>query len=153
MCEGNKCKGGRAGRRPGKGRLHVNARVKNRWEHAKTMKLPEAVQFKDYASIDITGERRAVVSQASSALWVGRLKKNSWELAGDGIVYELPRRTHGEILYCNAEGVAWLDADRVVVVSDQARRREHHRGCGQKDQSIHMFKIPGAEGAEGREPQ
>jgi hypothetical protein len=153
MCEGNKCQGGKAGRRPGNGRLHVFARAHDRWEHAETLKMPEAVQFKDYAGTDIAGEQLAVVSQASSALWVGRLKKTGWELVDDGIVYEFPRRADGEILYCNVEGVAWLDAKRVAVVSDRARRRERERGCAEKAQSIHLFELPRPAGAKRKPPQ
>jgi hypothetical protein len=47
-------------------------------------------------------------------------------------------------VYCNVEGVSWLSADTVVVVSDRAKRNGQDERCRAKDQSIHVFTIPAA---------
>ena len=81
-----------------------------------------------------------MVSQESSALWVGRLAREGWSVVDDGMVYDFPRDGEGRPLYDEIEGVSWLARDRVVVVSDRAksggpRRRAH-------DESIAVFTIP-----------
>ena len=76
MCEGNRCRGGSAGRRPGGGRIQVftEAGPRGGWVHTGTIRLPRTLEFEDYSGISLVGDRLAVVSQASSALWVGRLR-------------------------------------------------------------------------------
>ena len=72
LCEGNDCKGGKAGRTPGKGRIQLFRRAPNTWAHVDTVKLPSSVRFEDYADLDIHGRHVTVLSQATSAVWVGR---------------------------------------------------------------------------------
>jgi hypothetical protein len=141
LCEGNRCKGGAAGRVPGGGRIHVFRRGPRDWDRVAKIRLPETVLFEDYSGIAVAGDRIAVVSQASSALWLGRLAANSWAVAGPGISYALPRDADGSIVYGTAEGVSWLAPDLVVMVSDKAKP-EQDRRCRAKDQSIHIFCIP-----------
>ena len=45
------------------------------------IRLPETVLFEDYSGIAVAGDRIAVISQASSALWLGRLRAG--RLGGD----------------------------------------------------------------------
>jgi hypothetical protein len=142
LCEGNKCKGGAAGRVPGGGRIQVFKKRKHRWDHVRTIKLPKTLLFEDYASLDVMRHRIAVVSQASSLLWIGSLKASSWNFADQGYVYQFPRNHKGNTVYCNIEGVAWLNPDRVIVVSDKTKPDEQGKRCRKKDQSIHMFDIP-----------
>jgi hypothetical protein len=143
LCEGNRCKDGEEGRRPGGGRIQVFERGGGDWERAATIRLPASLPFTDFSSLAMAGERLAVVSQESSALWAGRLHPDSWEVDGQGAVYEFPTDPRGRTLYCNVEGVSWMSADQVVVVSDRAKRggRQDER-CRAKDQSIHVFTIP-----------
>ncbi len=151
LCEGNRCKGGAEGRVPGGGRVHVFRRGRHHWDHVGKIRLPETVLFEDYSGIAVAGDRIAVVSQASSALWVGSLSPSSWEIIGAGTTYPLPRDAEGEIVYCTAEGVSWISQDQVVVVSDKAKT-EQDRRCRAKDQSIHIFRIrpgPAAEPTRG----
>lgn len=140
MCEGNRCKSGREGRKPGGGRIQVFQRGADRWEHLETIKLPKSVQFEDYASLDIVDNRIAVVSQATSALWVGTFKADSWDLVDEGKTYQFPR-DNGEIIYGNIEGVAWMSSTRIVVVSDKCKPDSQSERCEAKDQSIHLFDI------------
>lgn len=145
LCEGNDCKSGKSGAQPGNGRIQVFSWASEQWEHAGTIRLPEAVQFKDYASLDVRNGSLSVISQASSAMWVGRLREQPADLddlfRDDGQLYLFPRDEKGRILYCNMEGVTWLEDDRLVVVSDKKKSDQPGR-CARKDQSIHLFRLP-----------
>jgi hypothetical protein len=57
--------------------------------------------------------------------------------------YALPRSADGSIVYGTAEGVSWMAPDEVVMVSDKAKPDQDPR-CRAKDQSIHIFRIPGS---------
>jgi len=144
LCEGNRCSAGAEGRRPGGGRIQVFARSPWRWDRVGTIRLPESLWFEDYSSLAVADDRVAVVSQASSALWVGRLAPSRWELADDGTTYGFPLDGEGGTVYCTVEGVSWVAADQVVVVSDKAKAGSQHKRCRAKDQSIHVFALPGA---------
>ena len=141
LCEGNRCKGGAEGRVPGGGRVQVFRRGDGQWDRVARIRLPETVLFQDYSGIAVTGGRIAVVSQESSALWVGNLAPDGWELTGAGMSYALPRSADGSIVYGTAEGVSWTAPDEVVMVSDKAKPDQDPR-CRAKDQSIHIFRIP-----------
>lgn len=148
MCEGNRCRDGDAGRRPGGGRIHLfteraaqDPEPVTRWERAATIRLPETVWFEDFSSLSMMGDRVAVVSQSSSALWVGTFRTSGWELDGEGRIHRFPRDDEGRATYCNVEGVSWVGPDRVVVVSDKAKATQGQR-CRAKDQSIHVFDVP-----------
>lgn len=146
LCEGNACKSGSAGREPGQGRIQVFRRSTADWEHVDTIRLPRSVQFADYAGLDVRDRIMSVVSQASSALWVGRLRADPEGFhdlfEDDGCTYLFPRNRAGRIVYCNIEGVTWLPDGRLVVVSDRCKPDEQSARCQQKDQSIHIFKPP-----------
>ena len=45
------------------------------------------------------------------------------------------------MLYCNAEGIQWLDNYRLLVTSDKAKSSQPF-WCDTKDQSIHIFALP-----------
>jgi hypothetical protein len=143
LCEGNRCRDGEEGRRPGGGRIQVFERGRRHWDRVATIRLPATCPFKDFSSLAVAGDDLAVVSQESSALWVGRLRRSAWELADQGDVWSFPTDPDGRTVYCNIEGVSWVSADRVVVVSDRAKRGGRQDGrCRAKDQSIHVFTIP-----------
>ena len=140
LCEGNKCKGGKKGRKPGGGRIQIFQKVPDHWERIDQMKIPQAVQFEDYAGLSLIGDRVAITSQASSALWLGVLASGAWKFIDDGTIYQFPK---GEG-YCNIEGVAWITRTQIVVVSDK-RKSDQDEICSRKDQSIHIFNIPTSE--------
>ncbi|HYT10673.1 MAG TPA: hypothetical protein VEL73_08430 [Mycobacteriales bacterium] len=142
LCEGNRCRAGTAGRRPGGGRIHVFVEGDDRWHRVHTIRLPGSVMFEDYSSLSVVDDRIAVVSQQSSALWTGRLAASSWELVDDGTTYAFPTDSRGRIEYGNVEGVSWLAPDEVVVVSDRAKAGQRPRSRD-KDESIHVFALPG----------
>jgi hypothetical protein len=147
LCEGNDCKSGSAGVQPGKGRVQVFKWTAENWVHVGTIRLPKAVCYKDYASLDFRNGYLTVISQASSAMWVGRLRGQPTGLEDlfedDGQLFLFPRDDKGRIKYCNLEGVTWLGNDRLVVVSDKGKPDQPGR-CARKDQSIHIFKLPAA---------
>jgi hypothetical protein len=145
LCEGNDCKRGSAGARPGKGRIQAFRRAAKTWEHAGTIHLPKAVRFEDYASLDIRNGYMTVLSQVSSALWIGHLRTQPAGLDdlfdGDGRLFRFPRSDKGRIMYCTMEGVAWLGNERLAVVSDKGKADQPGR-CARKDQSLHIFELP-----------
>jgi len=141
LCEGNRCRGGAEGRIPGGGRVHVFRRGPRHWERVGKIRLPGTVLFEDYSGIAVAGDRIAVISQVTSALWIGRLDPARWEVVDAGTTYLLPRNIDGEIIYGTAEGVSWITPDQLVMVSDKAKPGQPGR-CRAKDQSIHIFRIP-----------
>ena len=147
LCEGNKCKSGSAGVQPGKGRIQVFKRDCETWEHAGTIRLPKSVRFRDYSSLDFRNGYLTVLSQSSSALWIGRLagQPGGTEdlFADDGRLFLFPRDHKGRIMYGNPEGVTWLGNDQLAVVSDKGKNDQPKR-CARHDQSIHIFRLPAA---------
>jgi hypothetical protein len=144
LCEGNRCRGGEDGRRPGGGRVHVFVEGAGQWEREHTIRLPASVRFTDYSSISVAGDRVAVVSQESSGLWVGRFAPSSWDLLDEGRTYSFPTDRQGRTLYGTVEGVSWLTESEVVVVSDRAKPT-HPPRFRAKDQSVHLFALPAAD--------
>ncbi len=147
LCEGNNCKSGSAGKKPGRGRIQVFRQASGTWEHTGTIKLPEPVRFRDFSGLDIYHGSLAVISQASSAMWLGRLHRDPVgredPFQDDGRQYFFPRDGKGRIVYGNVEGVAWLSDNRVAVVSDKAKAGQPKR-TARKDQSVHIFRLPDA---------
>jgi len=148
LCEGNRCASGKEGRRPGGGRVQIfgRRRTHNGWRHLSTLRLPESLHFEDYSSLTVHGERIAVVSQESSALWIGRLAPDEpWRVDDEGVTYPFPHGDEGRPRYCTVEGVSWLDPARVVVVSDKVKRDELSKvggDCLATQQCVHIFEVP-----------
>lgn len=142
ICEGNKCKPGRKGRKPGGGRIQIFKKAKDHWNHTGTIKLPKSVEFEDYASLDIQAQNIAVVSQASSALWIAQFEKDTWNFVDDGSIFRFPKDARGKTVYCNIEGVAWMSNGQIAVVSDKRNSNDQAKRCRSKDQSLHIFNIP-----------
>jgi hypothetical protein len=78
-------------------------------------------------------------------MWVGHVRDEPTSLddlfEDEGRLFLLPRDDKNRPLYCNPEGVAWLGDGRLVVVSDKKKSKQPGR-CADKDQSIHIFKLP-----------
>jgi len=133
-------------RQPGGGRVVVFRRGRRNWKQHTTIELPDTVRFTDYSAISVAGDRLAVVSQESSALWLGRLLPSTWQVSGPGRTYLFPRDADGGIAYCTVEGVCWRAADEFVVVSDRAKPGKRDRPCRAEDESLHLFALPAAPG-------
>lgn len=141
LCEGNRCRGGRKGREPGGGRLHVLQKQGARWKSTARIKLPRRAAFEDYSAVSLRGGRIAVISQRTSRLWLGVLRRRDWTIAGPGRVFDFPRTKKGKRRYCTVEGISWLSPNRFVAVSDLTKPSDSNR-CRKKEQSIHVFKLP-----------
>ena len=150
LCEGNYCVGGSQGREKGNGRLIVAEERSDDngdcyWEPTKTLNIPESAFFQDYSGLAPSYHlgKLALVSQEDSAVWVGDFDFDAVEFPedGEGRVFYLPRDDHCNMVYCNAEGIQWIDDYRLVIVSDRAKKTQHYN-CDKYDQSIHLFSLP-----------
>ena len=92
-------------------------RGRRNWDRIGKIRLPETVRFVDYSGITLAGDRITVISQVSSALWLGNLAPSRWQVTGAGTSYALSRAADGSIVYDTAEGVSWIAP------------QEHRRGC------------------------
>lgn len=73
---------------------------------------------------------------------IGDFDINNMDFASNlGEIYHLPRNAHCHIIYCNVEGLQWLDEYRIVISSDKAKSKQPFH-CDTKDQSIHIFAMP-----------
>jgi hypothetical protein len=142
LCEGNRCRAGRRGRKPGGGRIHVLLRAGAIWQPIARIDLPTTVTFEDYSAVALRGSRIAVISQQTSRLWIGTLRLGDWTIAGRGKIYDFPRTKNGKLKYCTVEGLCWLSDRSFVAVSDLSKPGFGGR-CRKRDQSIHIFKLPG----------
>jgi hypothetical protein len=143
LCEGNKCKCGEKGRKPGGGRVQLFEKKSKGWQHALAIPLPSSLPFVDYAGMSIDNGRVAIVSQVNSMLWVGQLDETDWNICDEGQLFAFPRSDDGAIRYGNIEGVAWITPTRIVTVSDRrSRKNQPNKTLSEKDQSVHIFEIP-----------
>jgi len=153
LCEGNFCEGGKRGKTPGNGRLLVFERVEDSkggcaYKQLRTIKLPKEVKFMDYSSISVYMHNRvAISSQENSAVWVADIvfdDSNDEPISFEnGKIYDFPRNSLCEIIYCNIEGVYFEGENILVAVSD--KKKGHAKQpfvCNQKSQGIHTFSIP-----------
>src|SRR5262245_39108814 len=136
LCEGNL---GSAARRGG-GRVDVFRRARDGgWQASHRIHLPRSAVFKDYSAIAYRDRQLAVVSQESARVWVARIDPKARALVpGSDVVYRFPSKSYG-----NVEGIAWLSPTTLVAVSDRKKKGQAAR-CAEKDQSIHLFRIPDA---------
>src|SRR5687768_4469180 len=118
LCEGNRCRAGRKGRKPGGGRIHVLVRQGMVWKPIACIELPPSFDVEDYSAVSLRGDRIAVISQMTSRLWIGRLSTTDWTIAGTGRLYAFPRTEKGNPRYCTLEGLCWLSDTTFVLVSD-----------------------------------
>ena len=121
LCEGNRCRAGRAGRKPGGGRIHLlqrSGRCGSRWPASNChgpsgSKTTRRSHCEDAAS--------AILSQQSSRLWIGTIRFGDWTIADEGQTYEFPRTKKGKIKYRTLEGLCWLTDRSFVCVSDLSK--------------------------------
>lgn len=142
LCEGNFCKDESAS--TGNGRIKVLLQQSSAWVTETTLNIPPEASFRDYSDIALLDNgdgtfKVAIVSQESSALWLGTLTTSPWELSGPGIVYAFPRTANGALQYCDIEGVTFLNGNSLAFVSDKSTGSD---ACKDKDESVHIFAIP-----------
>ena len=98
----------------------------------------------------------AVVSQESSALWLGTLDTTDWSFS-QGRVYLFPQTQDGDTIYGNVEGVTFLSAApetgvayRIAVATDAHQSNPPCLGSlpaepdskDNSDQSLYIFDVP-----------
>lgn len=142
LCEGNHCLDDVDSE--GFGQIHVMAASGTMLSSVASLAVPPRARFHDFADLGV--RRRpdgdydvAIVSQLSSALWLGRLNTTTWQFADEGVVYGFPRTSAGLAQYCNVEGVAFLGENKVVVASDKS---DGMPPCNDKDESLSIFILP-----------
>lgn len=131
LCGGYKCKRGKAGRKPGGGRVHVFYPGPSRWDPVRRINLPKSVPFEGFSSMTLQENRLLVVAQGSPEIWIGDLDADSLDLIDDGTIYELPHDELGDPLVGNVSGVAWVDQHTILVTAN-----------GPSPQ-FHILSIPG----------
>jgi len=147
LCEGNHCKGGAEGRDPGNGRIIVSYLEEAKgdqpcqWTTEKVINIPPQANFQDYADISILGSKIAIVSQEAAAIWVGNFNLEKFEVTGPGDVYHFPKNDDCETIYCNVEGISFLDHFRIAAATDRSKATQPYN-CVPHDQSVMVFQLP-----------
>lgn len=120
------------------GNILVLKKKNGYYEKFAYLSLPKNVNFDDFSDIAWNGSKIAVLSQESSSLWVGELTEElTWKNAGN--TYYFPKR-EGEYLYCNLEGISWINETTIVLVSDTSKKKQPSI-CKEKSEMIHLWKI------------
>ncbi|CAB9514412.1 expressed unknown protein [Seminavis robusta] len=160
LCEGNHCSESKKFDR-GHGILVAMKKtvaedgVTCRWDTIRQVNIPSSANFKDYSAITMDEAGRvAISSQEDSAIWVGTLlgkdeRTGLWDLdtlhfdQEGGTVYSFPKNDNCETIYCNIEGIHWINPEMIIAVSDKMKSRggQDFR-CFDKDQSVHVFVLP-----------
>lgn len=157
LCEGNYCSESRKND-VGNGRVVLMKKSEDPettqciWETVRVVRIPSSAAFLDYSAIDITQDGRvAIASQEHSAVWLGQAKgiengiidASKFDFEVESRVLQFPKDGMCHTLYCNIEGIHFMNDDMLMAVSDKmkSKGRQDFR-CHDKDQSIHAFLIP-----------
>lgn len=160
LCEGNYCSETRKYDR-GNGQIVAMKRIIEEdgttctWSAVRTINVPSSAFFHDYSDIAIDDKGRvAITTQEDSQVWIGqmlgldpetgRYDLNAMELDPEiHSVFDFPKNNECETIYCNIEGVEWLNDQTIVVVSDKMKGKgKQDFLCFDKDQSVHVFVLP-----------
>jgi hypothetical protein len=96
------------------------------------IEIPETAYFGDYSSIDMDANGRVILSsQEESQLWVGHMDgvqpDGLWDVLemeftkDDYTLYDFPKNDNCETMYCNIEGVHWVNDYSIIAVSDKMK--------------------------------
>jgi hypothetical protein len=158
LCEGNYCSESRKGEK-GNGEL-VAMRKETlddgscQWSTVRKIKIPESAYFRDYSAIALSPEgRAAITSQEESQIWLGQLlgqnEAGFWDIdamefsTDHAVLYDFPKNDQCMTIYCNIEGIHWINGDMVMAVSDKMKSKgKQDFRCFDKDQSVHVFVLP-----------
>ncbi|GKY93143.1 hypothetical protein MPSEU_000282300 [Mayamaea pseudoterrestris] len=125
------------------------------WKTVRKIKIPKSANFRDYSAISLRPDtgKVAIASQEEAQMWVGSLlgrnDEGLWDIdnmefdSKKGSVFDFPKNDNCETIYCNIEGVHWLNDDMVIAVSDKMKGKgKQDFVCFDKDQSVHVFVLP-----------
>merc|ERR1712160_212743 len=102
------------------------------WETVKVIDVPKTAYFTDYS--DISARRNgkvAITTQEDSAVWIGQLlgvvdgKLDPDIVAFDKDeheVFQFPMSPGCKTLYCNIEGVSFINDNMIIAVSDKMKK-------------------------------
>ena len=63
---------------------------------------------------------------------------DKWEFVDSpGLVYHFPRSIDCEVIYCNIEGVTFLEGNRIMTTSDASKSAQSYN-CVEKAQSVQV---------------
>lgn len=126
LCEGNHCSEKYKSDR-GNGQIVIMRKGSQsssllgcQWNTVKILDIPSSAYFKDYSALTATSSGKVgISSQEESQFWVGQLlgqnESGLWDvdaMAFDpdkGMLYDFPKNDQCETIYCNIEGVHWLN--------------------------------------------
>ena len=142
LCEGNRCRAGRKGRKPGGGRIHVLQRKGTLWQPVARIKLPRSVKFMDYSATRAArhahcgrlANERALVDWDASSRATGRSRGPAgYTTFRSGKGKAASRST------ARSKGCGGCRIGRSSWCSDLSKA--HYPGiCHKTDQSIFVFK-------------
>ncbi|GAX21750.1 hypothetical protein FisN_31Lh038 [Fistulifera solaris] len=152
LCEANHCSEERKDD-VGNGKLVAMKSNGTVWTTLRIIDVPPSAAFHDYSAISILGDRVAITSQEESQVWIGRLKglveDGLWDIdtiefaSDEETVYDFPKDNECETIYCNIEGIHWMNEYTLLAVSDKMKGRgKQDFRCFDKDQTAHVFVLP-----------
>lgn len=118
LCSTYKCRSGKAGRKPGGGRVHVFRQGPTRWEHVRRFNLPKYVLFDGFTSMDLRGDRLVAAAHNAPLLWIGQLASDNLDLLDEGAIYELPHDEEDYPLANAITSTTWLDNYTLLATTD-----------------------------------
>lgn len=164
LCEGNHCSEKKKKKNDkGHGRLVAmrkkiqtgpDGTTSCQWVTIRTIHIPSSAMFRDYSDISMTDAGKVgITSQEDSQLWVGQLNGQTpaglWDVdqmefdKAYGSVFDFPKNDSCQTVYCNIEGVDWINDGMIIAVSDKMKGRgKQDFRCFEKDQSVHVFVLP-----------
>jgi hypothetical protein len=141
LCEGNHCSEERKAD-AGHGRVvmmkkntipdpNVPGELNCVWETVRVVHIPKSADFIDYSDIDIASDGRvAITSQENSSVWIGAavgidngvIDPDVFEFVKDsGVTYQFPKSNDCHTIYCNIEGIHWMNNEMLMAVSDKMK--------------------------------
>ena len=150
LCEGNRCRAGAAGRKPGGGRIQVFARGRSHWDHVATVRLPKWSRSRTTPASRYSGTgsrsshrrpRRVAQHVRASTLDLGTRAPCTTSHATETAAPLLQRR--GCFMVGGRPGRR--------VRPGQGGTQEAR--CREKEQSVHVFAIPASESAPASETE
>lgn len=152
LCEGNHCSEKHKDD-VGHGKLVAMKSNGTVWTTLRMIDVPSSAAFRDYSAISLRGDRVAITSQEESQVWIGRLEGlvdgDMWDVdavefaTDEGTVYDFPKDHECQTIYCNIEGIHWMNDYTLLAVSDKMKGRgKQDFRCFDKDQTAHVFVFP-----------
>ena len=103
------------------------------WETVKKISIPKSAYFRDYSDIEVSPSGRvAITSQEDSRIFVGQLLGiSNGVLDPDAIafdeekfkLYDFPKSDGCMTVYCNIEGITFINDEMIMAVSDKMKKR------------------------------